>query len=484
VPEDHSRRWLALVLLAATQFMLVIDVSIVNVALPSIQRSLHFNESNLQWVTSAYALTFGGFLLLGGRCADLLGRRRIFMSGLVLFTAASLLCGLSGSAGLLIAARAVQGVGAAIVSPAALSILTNTFAAGAERNKALGIWGAIAGLGGAAGVLLGGVLTDSVGWKWIFLVNVPVGALVFALAPTLLAESKSETAERRFDIAGAVSVTSSLVLLVYATVTTRDHAWTSFHTIGLLAASAVLLVAFILIEQRSNAPLLPLSIFRLHSVAGANVVGLLLGSSIFSMFFFLSLYMQEVLHYSPLRAGVGYLLVAGTIIASAGASQALVTRLGARRILAFGQLMVALGLLWFTQISVSGSYLYDLAPGLVLAGVGLGFSFVPDTIAALDGVPPHQAGIASGLINTSQQVGGALGVAALVTLAVHRTTTLLATANPADVHARLGAFTSGYHWAFTVGAGLALIGVVATLTMVRVQGQPGIDVEPLPEPAA
>jgi EmrB/QacA subfamily drug resistance transporter len=482
VTQDHDRRWLALVLLAATQFMLVIDISIVNVALPSIQRALHFSESSLQWVTSAYALTFGGFLLLGGRLADLLGRRRVFMGGVILFTVASLLCGLAGSAGTLVAARAVQGLGAAIVSPAALSILTNTFDQGPERNKALGIWGAIAGLGGAAGVLLGGVLTDWVGWEWIFFVNVPVGLAVCLVAPRLLAESREETAERRFDVVGALTVTAALVLLVYGLVTTNENAWTSLHTIGTLAASVILLGAFVAVERRAPAPLLPLSIFRLRGVTGANVVGLLIGSSIFSMFFFLSLYTQVVLGYSPLRAGVAYLLVAVAIILSAGASQALVTRFGTRRILALGQGLLALGILWFTQISVGGSYVVDLAPGLLLAGIGLGFSFVPDTIAALDGVPEHQAGIASGLINTSQQVGGALGVAALVTLATHRTSELLVGVGPGDVHARLEAFTSGYRWAFAAGVGLALLGVVATLTLIRDQVRPAVAPVPVPDP--
>jgi EmrB/QacA subfamily drug resistance transporter len=453
-------KWLALALLCATQFMVVLDVSIVNVALPSIERSLHFSPSGLQWVASAYALTFGGFLLLGGRVADVLGRRRIFMAGLVLFAAASFACGLSNSSGVLVGARAVQGLGAAIISPAALSILTTTFAEGKERNTALGVWGAIAGTGGAAGVLLGGILTDSIGWEWIFFINVPIAAIVLALTPSLLNESRVEMDERRFDVAGAASVTIGLVLLVYGLVGTTTHSWLAPRTLGLFAASAVLLIAFIVIETRVREPVLPLSIFRLRTVAGANVVGLLLGSSIFSMFYFLSLYQQFVLGYSPLKTGIGYLAIALTIVASAGTSQALVTRVGVRPIMTLGMVLLVLGLLWFTQIDTHGSYATDLLPGYILAGIGLGFAFVPDAIAALEGVQPDQAGIASGLINTSQQIGGALGVAILTTVAATRTDDLGRAAG-------ISGLTSGYRYGFAVGAGLALIGVLASIFMIR-----------------
>ena len=460
--SDASPRakWFALALLCATQFMVILDVSIVNVALPSIERALHFSASGLQWVASAYALTFGGFLLLGGRVADLLGRRRVFMIGLVVFAAASFACGLASSSGFLVGARMVQGLGAAIISPAALSILTTTFAEGKERNTALGVWGAIAGTGGAAGVLLGGVLTDWVGWAWIFFINVPIGLAVIALAPRLLQESRVESDERRFDVAGAASVTLGLLVLVYALVGTTTHSWIAPRTIGLFALAAVLLIVFVAIELRVVEPVLPLSIFRLRTLAGANIVGFLLGSSIFSMFYFLSLYQQFVLGYSPLKTGIGYLAIAVSIIISAGVSQAIVTRVGVRPVLTLGMVLLTLGLLWFTQIDAHGSYATDLLPGYLLAGVGLGFAFVPDAIAALEGVTPEQAGIASGLINTSQQIGGALGVAILTTVAATRTENL----GPGS---GLGGLTSGYRYGFAVAAGMAVIGVVASLVTIR-----------------
>jgi EmrB/QacA subfamily drug resistance transporter len=466
MPQSNDRRWLALILLCATQFMVVLDVSIVNVALPSIQKSLHFSESSLQWVTSAYALTFGGFLMLGGRAADLLGRRRLFMIGLVVFSGASLVCGLSGSSGVLIGARAVQGLGAAIISPAALSILTNTFEEGAERNTALGVWGAIAGLGGAAGVLLGGVLTDTLSWEWIFFINVPIGLIVLALAPVLLSESRVEVAKRRYDPAGAITVTAGLVLLVYGLVQTNNHSWTAPSTIALFAASALLLALFVWIELRSEDPVLPLRIFRNRTLTGANVVGALLGASIFAMFFMLSLYMQQVLGYSALRTGVAYLPVAISIIVAAAVSQALVTRIGVRRVLAAGMVLQVAGLLWFARVAVDGTYAVDLLPGFLLAGFGLGFAFVPDTIAALQGVKPDQAGVASGLINTSQQIGGALGVAVLVTVASSKTLSVMA-ANHGAPSALPGALTDGFHQAFLVGAVLAAFGLLATLLFIR-----------------
>ena len=460
--SSDTRKWIALVLLCATQFMVVLDVAIVNVALPSIQTALGFSQENLQWVVSAYTLTFGGFLLLGGRTADLLGRRRVFLAGLALFSAASLACGLAQSDTFLIAARAVQGVGAAVISPGALSILMTTFREGSERNKALGIWGAIAGIGGAAGVLLGGVLTDTLGWEWIFLVNVPVGVAVILLTPRFVAESHAENATRSFDVAGAVSVTAGLALLVYALVNTDSAGWASGETIGLMAVSAALIVAFVVIEMRAKAPLLPLGIFRLRSLTGANIVGLLLGAAIFSMFFFLSLYMQQVLGYSALRSGFAYLLVAVTIIIAAAVSQALVTRYGSKVILAIGMALLTLGLLWFTMIEVNGSYVANLVPGFLLTGVGLGFAFVPVSIAALQGVQAHEAGIASGLINTSQQIGGALGIAILATIATTHTDSVMREAG-GDSSQLTRALTEGFQYAFAVGAGMALIGLVATL---------------------
>jgi EmrB/QacA subfamily drug resistance transporter len=465
VSQTDRRKWFALVLLCATQFMVVLDVAIVNVALPSIQTALDFSEQNLQWILSAYTLTFGGLLMLGGRTADLLGRKRVFLAGLALFSLASLFCGLSQTEGMLITFRAIQGVGAAVISPAALSILMTTFEEGRERNVALGVWGAIAGVGGAAGVLLGGILTDTVGWEWIFFINVPVGALVILLGSQVLKESRVETATRKFDVTGAVSVTASLTLLVLGLTQSTSWGWGSPKTIGVLVLSAALMAVFIAIETRAANPVLPLRIFRLRVLTGANVVGFLLGAAIFSMFFFLSLYMQQVLHYSALKTGVAYLLVALVIIVSAASSQALVTRFGARSIMAIGMALLTLGILWFTQVSVGGSYAVDLVPGFLLTGVGLGFSFVPVSIAALTGVPDNLAGVASGLINTSQQIGGALGVAILSTVATTRTQSLTGE-NP------INALTDGFQAAFAVAAGMALVGLVATLVLVRTGRQP------------
>ena len=450
------RRWYALALLAAAQFVVVLDVAIVNVALPSIKDALGFSQESLQWVLNAYTLTFGGLMLLGGRLADVLGRRRLFMIGMLLFAGASLAAGLAGSEAALITARAVQGVGAAIISPAALSILSNTFAEGRERNTALGIWGAVAGIGGAAGVFLGGLLTDGVGWEWIFFINVPVGLVALALAPRLLRESRAEGATRSFDVAGAVTVTGGLTALVYGLVKSNDYGWLSAQTLGTLAGAAVLLAAFVAIERRATAPLVPLRMFRNRNVAGANVVGLLLGASIFSMFYFLSLYMQQVLGYSALRSGVAYLLVATVIIISSGIAQALVTRFGVRNILSIGMTLLTAGIVTFTWVAVDGSYTANLVPGFILAGVGLGFSFVPVSIAALQGVRGERAGTASGLINTSQQVGGALGVAVLATVANSVTGDAL---TPASL-------TDGFQAAFAVGAGMALMGIVAALLLI------------------
>ena len=459
--QSDPRRWFALALLALTQFMVVLDISIVNVALPSVQESLGFSQEDLQWVITAYTLTFGGFLLLGGRAADLLGRRRVFVAGLVLFSAASLACALSDSASMLIAARAVQGLGAAIISPAALAILTDTFAEGSERNKALGVWGAVAGAGGAVGVLLGGILTDLLTWEWVFFINAPVGAVVIALSLRTLRESRVEGGVRGFDVLGALTGTGGLVLLVYGLSETVDVGWASGQTALLLAGSAALLAAFLWIEARAKAALMPLGIFRNRTLSGANVVGFLLGAAIFSMFFFLSLYMQQVLGYSALRSGIAYLLIAGTIIVSAGVAQALVTRLGVKTVLVTGMVLLTLGVLWFTQVSVDGSYLGDLAPGFVIAGVGLGFAFVPVTIAALTGVRAHEAGIASGLINTAQQIGGALGLALLSTVANTRTEGLLEDGTQAPV-----ALTEGFQSAFVVGAVLAGVGLLAALLTI------------------
>ncbi len=457
--DFRERRWLALGLLCTAQFVVVLDASIVNVALPSIGAALSFSQENLSWVVNAYVLTFGGFLLLGGRLADLLGRRRVFMFGLVLFALASLAGGFAESEGMLIAARAVQGLGAAILSPAALSIVTTTFRDGAERNKALGVWGAVAGSGGAAGVLLGGVLTDGLGWEWVLWVNVPIGLAAAAIAPTLVAESRSEASTRSFDVAGAFSVTAGLSVLVYALVDATDAGWGSTQTIGLLALAVVLLAAFVAIELRSDAPLVPFRIFRIRTLTGANVVGILIGASLFSMFFFISLYMQQVLGYSAIKAGLSYLPLALTIILTAGVASQLVTRVGFKPVLAAGMLFIAAGLVWFGQVSVGGSYVSDILGPSLLAAVGLGLAFVTSTIAAVSGVDAEEAGLASGLINTSQQVGGALGLAVLATVAT--STTNDATGPPAQ------ALTDGFQNAFLAGAGIAALGFVLTLVLIR-----------------
>src|SRR6478735_7373629 len=456
--EPDPKRWWALALLCSAFFMVILDVSIVNVALPSIKEDLNFAQGDLQWVLSAYALTFGGFLLLGGRTADLLGRRRVFMSGVALFTAASLLCGLSTSEGMLIGARAVQGLGAAILSPAALSIITTTFDEGSERNKALGIWGAMGGSGAAVGVLLGGILTKALGWEWIFFVNVPIGAFVLATTRSIVKESRAGNATRHFDALGAVLVTSSLSLLVFALTQANRVGWGSAQTIGILIASAVLLAAFLAVELRSKAPLVPLGIFtRLRTLTGANVVSFLVGGLTFAMFFMLSLYMQQVLGLSALQTGAGYLAVALTAIASAGVAQALVTKAGVKPVMIAGVTLMGLGNLWFTQVSPDGSYAVDLLPGFLAIGVGLGFSFVPMSIAALAGVVPQEAGLASGLFNTSQQIGGALGVALFSTVATNRTSDLLA-----EGESRAQALTSGFALSFWVAVGFGVGALLAT----------------------
>src|SRR5215218_2636025 len=467
----RDRRWIALVLLCMAQFVVVLDAAIVNVALPSIQRDLHFSQQDLQWVVNAYVLTFGGFLLLGGRAADLLGRRRVFIVGLVLFSLASLAGGFATSEGVLIGARAVQGLGAAILSPAALSIVVTMFAEGAERNKALGAWGAVAGSGGAAGVLLGGVLTEALRWQWVLFVNVPIGIIAAILAPVLLAESRREGAERNYDVAGAITSTAGLVVLVYAVVKAVDNGWGSASTLGLLAVSAVLLLAFTVIESRARQPLVPFRVFRIGSVAGANLTGILMGAALFSMFFFISLYMQQILGFGALEAGLAYLPLAGSIIAAGVASQ-LVTRLGAQRVLVGGLVLVFAGLVWFSQVSVGGSYVADVLFPSLLAGWGLGFAFVPVTIASQAGISQSDAGLASGLINTAQQVGGALGLAVLATVANSATDSAMESAHGAR-SALPQALTDGFGDAFMVGAGIALAAViVAALTIKGAAARP------------
>jgi EmrB/QacA subfamily drug resistance transporter len=455
------RRWKALALLCAAIFMTVVDVSIVTVAIPTIGIKLHFSSDALQWVLTAYALTFGGFLLLGGRAADLLGRRRVFMVGLALFTLASLWCGLSNSEGMLIAARAVQGLGAAIISPAALSIVSTTFQEGAERNKALGIWGAVGGSGAAVGVVLGGVLTKYLGWEWIFFVNVPVGAAALLLTPRFVGESRIVTTERSYDPLGAVSVTLGLVALVYAISKAPFDGWGSAKTIVGLVVAAVLLVGFVIIERTVRDPVMPLRIFRVRTVAGANVAGALLGAVIFANFFVLTQYVQTVLHYSALKAGVTFVATAGTAVLAAGLAQALATRFGVKPVMAIGFALMAAGMVWYTQLPVHGSFAPDLLPGYLMVGVGLPFGFVPVTIAALAGIEPGEAGLASGMINTSQQIGGAIGVAITATVYLTHFKNAVRTDGVAV------ALTDGYQLAFWVCAGFAVAGLVATLTLIR-----------------
>jgi EmrB/QacA subfamily drug resistance transporter len=458
---SDRRKWLALALLCVVQFMVVLDIAIVNVALPSIKLDLGFSQGDLQWVISAYALVFGGFLLLGGRAADMLGRRRVFLAGIVTFTAASLLAGLAWSEPSLISARALQGLGAAIITPAALSILSTTFAEGRERNIALGAWGAVGGFGAVAGVLLGGVLTDALSWEWIFFVNVPVGVAGLVLAPILLHESRDAGATS-FDVPGAVLVTSGLSSLVYAITQAGQDGWLAGETLAVFGASLALLVAFVAWELRHSEPLMRFGILQIRTLSGANAAGLILGTALFSMFLMLTLYMQQVLGYSAMKTGASYLAVAGTaIIWSAVASQ-LVTRIGVKPVLVVGMAMLTAGLLYFTQVSVTGSYVGDLLPGFLMTGVGIGFSFVPISIAALAGVKAAEAGLASGLINTSQQIGGALGIAALSTIATSRTQDSFVSGSVLPE-----ALVDGFSSAFLVGAIVAALGLVAALTLIR-----------------
>src|SRR5437660_1588300 len=439
---SDRRKWLALALLSAVQFMVVLDIAIVNVALPSIKVDLGFSQANLQWVISAYALVFGGFLLLGGRAADLVGRRRIFLVGLVVFTLASLFAGLAWSEASLIGARAVQGLGAAIITPSALSILSTTFVEGRERNVALGVWGAVGGFGAAAGVLLGGILTDALSWSWIFFVNVPVGTAALVLAPLLLRESR-DAHVKRFDVPGGVLVTGGLSSIVYAITQAGQQGWLAGRTVGFFAASVALLAGFVAWERRHPEPLMRFGILRTRTLSGANVAGLILGTATFAMFLMLTLYMQQVLGFSAMRTGLAYLAVAGTAILWSAVAAQLVTRVGVKPVLVVGMTALTAGLVYFTQVSVGGSYVADLLPGFLLVGLGLGFSFVPISIAALAGVQPAEAGLASGLINTSQQIGGALGIAALSTIATSHTTSALK-ASTALPSALIDGFTAAF----------------------------------------
>jgi EmrB/QacA subfamily drug resistance transporter len=460
--RQARHRGLALGLILLAQLLVVIDVSIVTLALPSIQRKLGFSPVSLQWVISAYALAFGGFLLLGGRSADLLGRRRVLIAGVGVFTAASLACGLARSAGVLIAARAVEGLGAAMMAPAALALILAMFPEGAERNKALGAFGAVTGAGGAIGVLAGGMLTTWLSWPWIFFVNLPVGVLIVAGARPLLPESRADLGHRRFDIVGAVTVTGGLSLLVYAVATAGSHGWASAITIGLLGGAAALLAAFILIEARSMAPLLPLSFFRNLTVAGANLAGLLLGAVMFPMFVFLSLYMQQVLGYSAIRTGLAFLVIAVGMIVSSGLAQNLVTRAGTKLVLTAGLLGFAAAQMLFLRLPVSGGFAMNLLPGFLLVAIALGLAFVGDFIASTAGTSSNDAGLASGLINTSQQIGGAIGLAVTTTIAATHTAALL---RAGDRHA--AALTGGFRDVYPVTGALAIAAAIVAATLIR-----------------
>ena len=473
-------RWRAFALLAVAYFMTIVDLTIVNVSLPTIGRDLHFSPTSLQWVVTAYALTFGGLLLLGGRAADLLGRRRVLMFGVALFTAASLACGLASGEGFLIASRAVQGVGAAVMLPAALSIVMNMFAEGSERNKALGIWGGLGAAGATVGLITGGLLTRYAGWQYIFYLNVPVGTVALLLAPRIVPDSRLVAADRRFDALGAILGTAGLVVLVDAISQAPQYGWGATRTIGLLATSAAVLGAFAVTESRARNPILPLSIFRLRTLAGSNIAGLLLGGSFYAFIFVGTLYMQQVLHYSALQSGLAWLATSLTSISLAALSQLLVTRGGPRLVMAAGMMLIGGGILWATRVPVHGRFLADLAGPLVVAGAGTAFAFIPISIGALTGVSAQRAGLASGLLNTSQQLGGALGVAIATSIAAGHTRALLHAGHSDPV-----AITGGYQHALWGLGAIALLAVPAIFALVGrdrpEQGEPQpelVDVSP------
>jgi EmrB/QacA subfamily drug resistance transporter len=482
-----DRRWLGLAVLVAAQFMVVLDVAIVNVALPSIRTDLHFGEESLQWVVTAYAILFGGFLLLGGRMADILGRRRLFSAGLALFIVASLLDGFAWSSGSLIGFRALQGLGAALLAPAALSILTTMFAEGRERNLALGIFGAASGSGGAAGVLLGGALTSAFDWSWIFFINVPVGLLVLAATPFLLRESRAEVTHRHFDVAGAASITGGLMLLVYAMTRATQHGWATAETIGLIAAAVALVASFVVIELRSKAPLLPMRIFRLRTLTASNLAAFLLAGALFSQFFLLTLYMQNVLHYSAIQTGVAYIALTLAIISFSAVAQFVATRFGIRRVLPLGLAIAAVTVAAYGRLPVHGHYFFDLFPAFVVGGIGMALAFVPMTIGGLTGVSRQEAGVASGLINTSQQIGGAIGVAVASTIAATFTNRYVE-AHPGVGSLDPAALTHGFSIAFYVLAAVA--GVAAIISFALLESRPPAELaepvaeEAVPEPLA
>jgi EmrB/QacA subfamily drug resistance transporter len=463
-----SNPWLVLVLVCIAQFMVVLDATVVNVALPSIQRDLDMSSVDLQWVVNSYTLIFGGFLLLGGRAGDLLGRKRLFLAGIVVFTVASLLNGLASSSEFLILARGLQGLGGALVSPAALSIVTTTFREGPERTKAMGVWSGIAAGGGAVGLLLGGVLTDLFSWPWIFFVNLPVGVAAFVLSLRYIPESKDEESHRGFDVAGAVSVTGGLIALVYGIVKAEEKGWLSAHTLGFGALAIGLLVAFVVIEKRAAEPLVRLGIFLQRPIRSANLVMLIVASGLFAMFYFNSIYVQRVLGYSPIEAGLAFIPFTLGIVIGAGLSQTLVRRIGLRSVGIVGMILGTIGMLLFLRLGVDGTYVGDLLPGIALVSVGMGLTFVPVTLIATSGVDAGDAGLASGLLNTSQQVGGALGLAILSTLATDRTDGVLSALGHAPSQADSAAsLVDGFHIAFLGGAIFLAAGAILLAVMLK-----------------
>ena len=461
---DHRTRWLALIVLCLGDLMIVLDTTIVNVALPSIREDLGFSQTSLAWVVNAYLLTFGGFLLLGGRLGDLFGHRRLFVFGIALFTLASLACGLANSQGLLVGARAVQGLGGAVVSAVAFSLIMNLFTEPAERAKAMGVFGFVVSGGGSIGVLLGGVLTDALDWHWIFLVNLPIGVVVYALSVRLLPAASGQAAPGRLDVGGAVTVTAALMLAVYAIVNGNDVGWTDGQTLGLLGGAVVLLALFLTIESRISSPLMPLGLFRLRNVATANVVGVLWAAAMFAWFFLSALYLQLVLGYSPLQVGLAFLpanLIMGAF--SIGLSAKLVMRYGIRPPLATGLLLAAVGLLLFARAPVDGNFVVDVLPSMILLGFGAGIAFNPLLLAAMSDVAPEESGLASGVVNTAFMMGGALGLAVLASIAASRADSLLVAG-----HDRLSAINGGYHAAFLVGAGFAVAAAALGAVLLRV----------------
>jgi EmrB/QacA subfamily drug resistance transporter len=478
-PGRSVPEWLLLGLVCIGQFMVVLDISIVNVALPSIQRDLRFSPSGLQWVVNAYTLTFAGFLLLGGRAADLFGRRRIFLIGLGVFVAASLFGGMAQNETWLVAARTLQGLGAAILAPATLTILTATFSEGAARARALGVWSAVASAGASAGALLGGILTDFLSWRWILFVNVPVGVVAWIAARRYLPESRGDLAHRHLDLAGAVTVTGGLVALVYAIVRTESYSWGSPQVLIPLAVAIALLGAFVVIQQRfSRAPLVPLRIFRSRSVAGGNAVMLLLFCAMFGSWYFETLYMQRVLGFSPLQAGLAFLPQTLLIAAGAQVTARLVTRLGPRPLILIGTLVGASGLLWLTRITPRSTFAADLLAPFILIGLGMGLTVTPVTVAGTAGVPRADAGLASGILNTSRTVGASIGLAALATVAANRTTALLAGSARTPTHTA-AALTDGYSLAISIASGILVVaGVVAMATLPSRRALAGETTEP------